>query len=91
MLRTIRSGDEGSFVPNLAVSFGFVLALGGVGALIFFSHHIASSIQASNIIALVAEETISAIDRLFPGSLGQVVDNGDDEQPARPLSCASIT
>ena len=86
VLRTIRSGDEGSFVPNLAVSFGFVLALCGVGALIFFIHHIASSIQASNIIALVAEETISAVDRLFPGSLGQVVDNEDEEQPVRPPS-----
>lgn len=38
VLRTIRSGDEGAFVPNLAVSFSFVLALGGVGALIFFIH-----------------------------------------------------
>ncbi|WP_442510390.1 DUF2254 domain-containing protein [Novipirellula sp. SH528] len=86
VLRTIRSGDEGAFVPNLAVSFGFVLALGGVGALIFFIHHIASSIQASSIIALVAEETIAAVDRLFPGSVGQVVDNEDDERPARPPS-----
>ncbi|TWU30488.1 DUF2254 domain-containing protein [Bythopirellula polymerisocia] len=86
VLRTIRSGDEGTFVPNLAVSFGFVLALGGVGALIFFIHHIASSIQASSIIALVAEETISAVDRLFPVNLGQVVGNEDDEQSARPPS-----
>jgi uncharacterized membrane protein len=27
VLRSIRSGDEGAFVPNLAVAFGFVLAL----------------------------------------------------------------
>lgn len=33
VLRTIRSGDEGSFVPNLAVSFGFVLALSVVACL----------------------------------------------------------
>jgi uncharacterized membrane protein len=66
VLRTIRSGDEGAFVPSLAVFFGFVLALGGVGMLIFFIHHIASSIQASSIIASVAQETIAAIDRFFP-------------------------
>jgi uncharacterized membrane protein len=66
VLRAIRSGDEGAFVPNLAVFFGFVMALGGVGALIFFIHYIASSIQASSIIASVAQETIAAIDRLFP-------------------------
>ncbi len=65
VLRTIRSGDEGSFVPNLAVSFGFVLAFGGVGALIFFIHHIASSIQASSIIALVGEETIGIFNRSY--------------------------
>lgn len=86
VLRTIRSGDEGSFVPNLAVSFGFVLALGGVGALIFFIHHIASSIQASSIIASIAEETITAIDRLFPDNLGQGADDDGDEQPPRPPS-----
>jgi uncharacterized membrane protein len=85
VLRTIRSGDEGAFVPNLAVSFGFVLALGGVGALIYFIHHIASSIQASSIIASVAEETISAVDRLFPVNLGQGPGD-DDEQPLRPPS-----
>ena len=86
VLRTIRSGDEGAFVPNLAVSFGFVLALGGVVALIFFIHHIASSIQASSIIASVAEETIAAIDRLFPVNVGQGAGGDDDEQPPRPPS-----
>jgi uncharacterized membrane protein len=71
VLRTIRGGDGGAFVPSLAVFFGFVLALGGVGTLIFFIHHIATSIQASSIIASVAQETIAAIDRLFPAKLGQ--------------------
>jgi uncharacterized membrane protein len=86
VLRTIRSGDEGAFVPSLAVFFGFLLALGGVGALMFFIHHIASSIQASSIIASVAQETIAAIDRLFPEPLGQGPDEDDDEQPLRPLA-----
>ena len=71
VLRTIRGGDEGAFVPSLALFFGFVLALGGVVALMFFIHHIASSIQASSIIASVAQDTIAAIDRLFPETLGQ--------------------
>jgi len=84
VLRTIRSGDEGAFVPHLAVSFGFVMALGGVGALIFFVHHIAASIQASSIIASAAEETIKAVDRLFPVKLGQGSPHDDDEQPLHP-------
>lgn len=80
VLRSIRSGDEGSFVPGLAVFFGFVLALGGIGALMYFIHHIASSIQASSIIASVAQETIAAIDRLFPEQLGRELGNDDNDQ-----------
>jgi uncharacterized membrane protein len=64
VLRTIRGG-EAAFVPSLAVFFAFVMALVGVVVLIYFIHHIASSIQASSIIASVARETIAAIDRLF--------------------------
>ncbi len=86
VLRTIRSGDEGAFVPSLAVFFGFVLALGGVGALMFFIHHIASSIEASSIIASVAQETIAAVDRLFPEKLGQGPDESEDHRAQRPLT-----
>jgi len=84
VLRTIRSGDEGTFVPGLAVFFGFVLALGGVGVLIFFIHLIASSIQASSIIASVAQETIAAIDRLFPDKSESEFDK-DENQVPRPI------
>jgi uncharacterized membrane protein len=66
VLRTIRGGDEGVFVPSLAVLFGLLLAFVGIGVLIYFIHHIASSIQASHILATVADETLQAVDRLFP-------------------------
>src|SRR5664279_4624644 len=79
VLRTIRSGDEGGFVPSLAVAFGVVLAIGGISVLIFFIHHIASSIQASNIIASVAEEALMAIDQLFPERLGEGPVNYDED------------
>lgn len=85
VLRTIRGGDEGGFIPSLAVSFGVVLAIGGIGVLIFFIHHIASSIQASSIIATVADETMSAVDRLFPGNLGQEPVNDDEDLAPRSL------
>jgi len=85
VLRTIRGGDEGAFVPSLAVFFGFVLAVGGVGVLIFFIHHVASSIQASSIIGSVAHETIEAIDRLFPKHLGHGPGETEDNHPPGPL------
>ena len=80
VLRTIRSSGAVEFIPGLAVFFAFVLALGSVGILIFFIHHIASSIQASSIIASVARETYSAIDRLFPGEKEQGVEEKEDEE-----------
>ena len=79
VLRTIRGSGEVEFVPGLAVFFAFVLALGSVGVLIFFIHHIASSIQASSIIASVAKETIAVIDRLFPEKIGQGPDEDEDK------------
>jgi uncharacterized membrane protein len=85
VLRTIRGSGENGFIPNLAVSFSVVLAIGGISVLIFFIHHIASSIQASNIIASVAAETMVAIDRYFPKKPGDGPVEGDDDPSPFPL------
>ncbi|MEP7038303.1 MAG: DUF2254 domain-containing protein [Acidobacteriota bacterium] len=78
VLRTIRGGDDNNiFVPSIAVIVGVLLALVGIGFLIFFIHHIAVSIQASSIIAAVYDETIEVIDELFPHRLGI---NAPDEE-----------
>jgi len=66
VLRVIRDGDSQAFVPSLSVLGGVVLGLLGIGVLVFFIHHIAVSIQASHIAAMVARETLHAIDHLFP-------------------------
>jgi uncharacterized membrane protein len=79
VLHTIRGGSgEVGFVPSLALFFAFVLALAGIGVLIFFIHHIASSIQASSIIASIAQETMASITRLFPEELGHGPDKDED-------------
>lgn len=98
VLRTIRGGDESGFVPSIAVTVAVFLAIGGIGVLIFFIHHIAVAIQASSIMAAVAGETITAVDRLFPERLGEGradQDGGRACQPApagpwRPV-CASMS
>lgn len=74
VLRTIRGGDEGKFIPSLAVAFGLFLALVSIGMLIFFIHHIASSVQAANIIAGASEETYKSMQKLFPTALGEAAD-----------------
>lgn len=63
VLRTIRDPDEGAFVPGLAVLFGIVLAFVGIGFLIFFIHHVATTIQASSIMERIADETIRCLER----------------------------
>ncbi len=72
VLRTVRTGDEGpSFVPSLAVFGALLLALLSVAMLIFFIHHVAESIQASSIIDRIADQTLEAIERLFPEPIGE--------------------
>jgi uncharacterized membrane protein len=80
VLRTIRGGDGNVFVPSLSVLMGLILAFVGIGFLIYFIHHIAMSIQASNIIATAANETIWAVDHLFPQQLGDD-EEADDQNP----------
>ncbi|GHA19774.1 DUF2254 domain-containing protein [Oceanisphaera arctica] len=85
VLRTIRGTDAAGSIPSLAVTFGVVLAISGIGALIFFIHHIAASIQASSIIASVAEKTLVAIDWLFPQKFGETPVDDDEDQSPLPL------
>lgn len=82
VLRTIRGGDEGRFIPSLAVLFGLLLAISSVGVLIFFIHHIASSIQASSIISSAAEETIEALQRLFADQVSEELEEAEAQLSA---------
>ena len=66
VLRTIRGGEE-EFIPSYALLAGMVLGLVAIGFLIFFIHHIASSIQASTILANIYHETTDVIDDLYSG------------------------
>jgi len=85
VLRTIRSPEEGAFVPSLAVLGGVLMAFVGVFLLIYFVHHVASSIQVSSILERIAEETAGAIGRLFPDELGSPASAKAAEQPPASL------
>lgn len=78
VLRTIRGGDEGTFIPSIAVLAGFLLALVCVGVLIFFIHHIASALQASTILDRVRHATERSIQTLFPETVGDAVEEDTD-------------
>lgn len=66
ILRNVRGTEEVSFVPHLSVSLAVVLALVSLAVLIYFIHHVAESIQASNVIASVGRDLEQSIERLFP-------------------------
>ncbi|MEO7598852.1 MAG: DUF2254 family protein, partial [Opitutus sp.] len=69
VLPRVRGGDEHAFVPALAVAGGVIYALVGVGCLIFFIHHVATSIQASCIVSDIAAECRTAVHAVFPDPL----------------------
>ncbi len=89
VLRTIRSGDDYTFVPSFAVLLSIVLAIVGIGVLIFFVHHIASTLQASTILERVSRETVEAIDSLFPQLMGEEVEGDELPSDTRELSAAA--
>ena len=66
---------------------GFLLALVGVGVLVFFIHHTASGLQASTILARVRRATEAAIDAVFPDELDERV----DDDPADRLHTGTDT
>jgi uncharacterized membrane protein len=65
-LPAVRS-RPGPFVPSIAVIVAIVLAIGCLACLLYFIHHIASSIQASQVVDRIARETERVLDELFTG------------------------
>ena len=88
VLRTISEGSDESysFVPPTAFLMAVVLALVGIACLIFFIHHIARTIQAEHIILAATNETLSAVERLFPEDMGEGPGTGEgaSELPGMP-------
>lgn len=76
VMRTIRIKDDaaGPFIPALSVFVAMVLAIVGVGVLIYFIHYVALSIQASTVVSSVANETLETIDKLYPDPLAADAD-----------------
>ncbi len=68
VLRTVRSVEEGSFVPQLGVTLALLMALVCVGTLVWFVHHIASSINVETVIEGVHTELLEAVARLEKGA-----------------------
>ena len=64
VLRSVRTGSEGGFVPHLSLSVGIGLAFISVAMLVFFVGHMAGRINVDTVIELVSEDAKLAIQRL---------------------------
>ena len=80
VLRSVRGTESSNFVPHLAVAFGVLLAAASVAVLIYFIHHIATSIRVETLLEKLAVEGNAAVDRLFPERLGHGPENDADEK-----------
>lgn len=87
VLRTVQ-GDGGDryafFVPHLGVAGAVVLALLAVVLLIYYVHHIALSMQVSEITRRIAHDLEHVIERLYPDPIGEGTEPPVPEPPPVP-------
>lgn len=89
VLRSVRGGyeDTSEFVPQTSVTFAFILVLVAVGMFMSFIHHITTTIQVSQIISRLGEETVDVVSRYFaeppPQDDAQRNDRHDDTRVDR--------
>ena len=74
VVRVIRGSDySGGFVPAIAITVAIVLSLISLLMLVYFVHHVSSSIQASHIVATISKDLQASIPKLFPSSVADPV------------------
>ncbi len=84
VLRTIRGGDEGEFVPQIAVMVALLLALCSIAVLIYFIHHVPRSIHINTVVARIGRQLIRALEADFSSSghgPGARNEQGADDSP----------
>ncbi|WP_298957171.1 DUF2254 domain-containing protein [uncultured Methylobacterium sp.] len=61
VLRTVRTVEEETFVPHLAISGAVLLALVCLGTLVWFVHHVATSINVETVVDAVHRDLCTAV------------------------------
>ncbi|GAA4351969.1 DUF2254 domain-containing protein [Variovorax defluvii] len=64
VLRSVRSVEEGDFVPHLAMTVDLLMAGVCVGMLVYFIGHMAGRINVDTVVELVSQDLRSALDAL---------------------------
>ncbi len=84
ILRTVRGVDTITVIPFLSVTCGILFGVASVGFLIYFIHHVPSSILAGTILGRVATELRSSIDRIYPDKYDPALE--EKERPQLPAN-----
>lgn len=78
IVRSIRGSDvSGGFVPAISVTGAIALSVLSLILLVYFVHHVSTSIQASHIVSVIVDDLRKAIPELYPLSAGE---KGSTEQ-----------
>ncbi len=78
ILFSIRDRVHDPFVPQLSLLLSLVLAILAICALVFFLHHVSTSIHATDVVEGVVDEFERQVDALFPEPLGTGAPGADE-------------
>lgn len=84
VLRTVNGTEGEEFVPQISITVGVGMALACIAVLIYFIHHVATSIQATSVITSVSRDLESSINRLYkvPSAPDKQTDTGEASEGA---------
>lgn len=78
VVRAIRGSDfSGGFVPAISVTVAILLSVLSLVLLVYFVHHVSSSIQASQIVRTIATNMEEVIPRLYPSEAGNALQGAE--------------
>jgi uncharacterized membrane protein len=58
-------GQHGDFVPHLSTTVALAMTLGSLGVLIYFIHHVASSIQLTSVVSGIAADFGNTVEEYY--------------------------
>lgn len=84
---------DNGFVPQVSTATGILLGIIDTGVLIYFIHHVATSIRIQNLIAEVSDDLRAVIDESFPSDIGEgAADRADADEGSGSLgeNCKAV-
>jgi uncharacterized membrane protein len=90
-LGAVGQGEHGAFVPHLSVTVALVLVLIDSIVLIYFIHHVATSIQLPSVIGGIAKDLRGAVVAQLPQGDDAVVEGADPAVDAALVELAGET